>query len=107
MFIALFPDPTVDGQADGYAPDPPAPRCIATGVRATISPPSGSTRLVGGERIIYDTKAYLDPTSLEAGDTVTDDFDGTVWTVLNVRKIQSLGFEHLTASLREVKGASA
>lgn len=99
--------PPAGPPADGYDANPPAPRCIETGLRATISPPSGSTRLVGGERVVYDTKMYCDTTDLQTADTVTDERDGTVWTVLNVRRIESFGFSHMTASLREVEGYSS
>ena len=104
--MRVYPDPSIVGLADGYAPNPPAARVVQTGVRAVLPPPNDSSRLVGGDRIVKNLQMQCDPCDLEAEDTVTDELNGTVWTVLWVNEIRSFGFCHTTAGLRLVTGAA-
>lgn len=90
---------------DGYDADPPSPQVIATGVRAVISPPSGSARLIGGDRIVYNSQLRCDPCDLQAQDTVTD-AAGNDWTVLTVSTLDTFGFSFMSADVRMVTGAA-
>lgn len=92
---------------DPYDPpsDHPAPTTIASGVRAVISPPTGTARLVGGTRIVYDAKLTCDPTDLQQND-VWIDSGGLTWTVLSASQINAIGLRFTAAQLRLVEGAT-
>jgi hypothetical protein len=92
------------------SPDPydstPTLTVIASGVRATIAPPTSATvRLVGGDRDVYNSKLICDPTPVAVDDTVTDTVTGNVWTVLWVQASPQLGLSHTIAGIRLVTGA--
>lgn len=92
---------------DPYDPavDHPAPTTIASNVRAVISPPSGTAKLVGGDRTVYEAALRCDTTALEANDTVVDS-GGLTWTVLWVTQVNALGVKFTNARLRLVAGAT-
>jgi hypothetical protein len=98
--------PVETGSTDLY--DAPAPQMttVATGIRAAINPPSGSTSFTPGQRVIYSARMNADPCDLQEFDTVVAD-DGTVWTVLWARLVKSLGISYVEADLRLTKGFAA
>jgi hypothetical protein len=91
-------------------PDPldstPSITTIATGVRASIDPPTTATvRLAGGDRVVYKSKLLCDPTPIAVADTVIDAVTGNVWTVDWVQPSPQLGLDHTIAGVRLVTGA--
>jgi hypothetical protein len=96
-----------DADADGYSATPPTPVLIAQGVRAVVSPPTASSRLTGGDRVVFSSQVRCDPTDLMQEDTIIDETGGLVWTVLWATRICALGQDFTQAALRMVEGASA
>lgn len=92
---------------DPYDPaaDHPAPTTIASGVRAVISPPSGTAKLVGGDRVVYEAALRCDTTAILPGDVVVDS-GGLTWTVLFASQISALGMTFTSGKLRLVTGAT-
>lgn len=82
-----------------------APTTIAENVRAVISPPGGTAKLIGGDRVVHDATLTCDPTDLQPGDTWIDS-GGLTWTVLYASQINALGVVHTTARLRLVTGST-
>lgn len=99
-------DGDVEQPADPYDPTPPVVSEVASGVRAVIGVPSATTTLVGGTREVYQAKLTCDPVDLQAGDVVTDDEDGTAWTVLWARPSSGFGLDNMLAQLRLTVGAT-
>lgn len=97
---------SVPADTDGYDPNPAGPALVKEGVPAVVSLPGGAPVLVGGDRIVYNTRLTCDPVDLQANDLVTDDIEGTTWVCLWARQSIGLGLDHTVASLREVTGAS-
>ena len=91
---------------DGYDPNAAAPTPLAKHVRATISVPTGAVQLAGGDRVVTTATLHCDPTDLQSQDTVTDEGDGTVWTVLWARQYGAFGLGHTLAQLRLVQGVT-
>lgn len=87
---------------DGYD-EQPKPITIFANVRAVLSPPTSSTRLVGGERVVNNSQLRCDPIDLQPQDVV-DDGRGTQWAVLDVSQISAVGLVFTTATLRIVSG---
>lgn len=101
---------TEDPYGDGY--DAPAARddsvsTVATSVPAVVSPAGGSGGSVGGTSEQIDARLVVNPCTIDAGDTVTDDLTGTayrvVWAVPTTG-VADLG--HIAAGLVSVKGRS-
>lgn len=90
---------------DDYDADQPAPTTIATGVRATVGPPSATTELVGGRRVEYSARFACDPTPLQPGDTVTDG-DGNTWRVIWAQQVSAFGNTHTFGELRATTGTT-
>ena len=92
---------------DEYEATPPPPQEIVRDVRAVISLPSGSNRLTGGDRIVYNARLTCDVCDLQPMDLVTDQNSGDVWTCMWVRTFGLFGLKHQVAQLRQVSGASS
>lgn len=90
---------------DPYDAVQPAPTTVASGVRATIGPPSATTELAGGRRVEYDVRFASDVTDLEPGDTVTD-ATGNVWRLIWAQRVAALGSDHMVGLLRATTGAT-
>ena len=101
--VTRVEEPT--GWYDDYQANPPAPTTVIAGVRAVISPPSGTAKLIGGDRIVYNAQLRCDPCDLQPQDTVTDT-NGTAWTVLTVSEITGFGTQFMNANVRMVEGAA-
>ena len=78
---------------------------IASSVRAVISPPNGTAKLVGGTQLVYNAQLRCDTTDLLPQDRVTDASTGIVWRVLATSQVNSLGMVFTMANLRMVTGA--
>lgn len=90
--------------------DPPAshpvPATVASNVRAVISTPMASTKLTGGDRVVYTATLRCDPVDLQVGDKVTNAVDGNAWIVMWVKPQSGLGLTFMLANLRLVQGAT-
>jgi hypothetical protein len=89
---------TTDVDPGDTPPGPPA--IIATGVRAVISVPNDVTNLVASWSTTSNTTLYVDPgTDVMAGDEITDEITGEVWSMLNASHIYAL-IPHISGAMR-------
>lgn len=93
-----------DGDIDGYPDTQPNWTPIATGVRAVISSPGGTTLRDGSLQTVLGFRLACDPTDLRHTDRVLDEHDQTLyecnWTMQRV----GMGLDHDEAELRTVEG---
>lgn len=81
---------------------------IATGVRAHISLPTGSERIVGGtqEQVVF--RFQCDLTDVEHTDRIVDETTGLTYQISWVHpRYVGFGLEHVTGGLQQVRGAVA
>ncbi|MBU6430052.1 MAG: hypothetical protein KGR26_13640 [Cyanobacteria bacterium REEB65] len=103
--VSRYPDLAKD--IDEYEVSPSPANVIVTDVRAVISLPSGSNKLVGGDRIVYNARMTCDTCDLQPMDVVEDQTTGDTWRCMWVRPYGQFGLDHMVAQLRQVIGASA
>jgi hypothetical protein len=84
----------------------PVLQLVATGVRAVVTPPSGSARLVGGTRVDYSAQLHCDPVDLEPEDQIIDQCSGLTWTLLWAAQVNALGLVFTEGQLRRITGAA-
>jgi hypothetical protein len=98
---------TADSTRDDMdAPADTARATVATGVRATISSPSGSSSSANGTREEVSFRLGCDPipAGLSYLDHVRDEQTGDVYFVVWARPRLGLGLDHIEAGLRQVVG---
>lgn len=88
---------------DGYEENQPEQVTVFADIRAVLSPPTSSTRLVGGDRVVNNGQLRCDPVDVRPQDTV-DDGRGSQWTVLDVSQIDAVGLKFTICSIRIVSG---
>jgi hypothetical protein len=81
----------------------PATAVIAAGIRAVVTVPGGTTALIAGQRVMFDTQLTCDPCDMQAGDIVTES-SGTVWQCLSATPFGAFAISGVKASLRRVTG---
>jgi hypothetical protein len=90
---------------DGPGPqDPAAYEVVRTRVRGTVTAPGGSERDVGGSQERVNWSINLDPCDIRHDDEVTDEQTLVRYRVSWVVPRKGLGLDHVTGSVRTVKG---
>jgi hypothetical protein len=79
---------------------------LATGLRAVVTPPTGSAQLVGGTRVAYLAQLHCDPCDLQPEDQITDAMSGLTWTLLWASEVKALGLHFTEGQMRRVTGAT-
>jgi hypothetical protein len=80
---------------------------VAQGLRAVVTPPSGTARLVGGTRVGYEAQLHTDPgCDLQPEDQVIDESSGLKWTLLWASPVNAVGLSFTEGRLRRVTGAT-
>lgn len=90
---------------DGYEDNQPNAITVFENIPAVLSPPSSSTRLVGGNRVVNNGQLRCDPIDIHPQDIVNDG-RGTNWIVLDVSQIAAVGLTFTQCSIRLVSGAT-
>lgn len=101
--ISVLRLPDAHGYDEPYAGPVEANRTVvATGVRAVLDHPSGSTQVAGGVQAIEDYQLICDATPVGYLDLIRDDATGRVYRITWLMAYP----EHVEAGLRAVEGES-
>lgn len=84
----------------------PATKVVVANVRAVVTVPSGSTNLIAGQRVSYNTTLTCDPCDLQEGDIVTES-TGLMWVCLSANPFNAFALSGVKAALRRVTGFAA
>lgn len=84
----------------------PSETTIATGVRAVIGSPAGVDFRVGGDKVVIDAAAQLDPCEVSRTCILVDEQTSERWTVAWVQARFGLGVDHVRTGLVAVTGGA-
>lgn len=93
-----------DGDPDGFPDVAPTWAPIATGVRAVISSPGGTTIRDGSVQTILGYRLACDPTDLTHTDRVLDETSTILYECNWAMQRTGMGLNHDEAELRTVEG---
>lgn len=97
----------IERASTGDPYEPATETTLATGVRAVIGSPTGVDGRVGGDKVVIDAAAQLDPCPVSRTCILVDERTGEQWTVAWVQARFGLGLNHVRCGLVAVSGGSS